>query len=54
VNNVDTYWSNCKVACPLYEYRDSIEMIKDGESNEKIRKYTGFMDDDIEKLRRGR
>jgi predicted transposase/invertase (TIGR01784 family) len=29
----------------------AIEMIKDGESNDKIRKYTGLTDDEIEKLR---
>ena len=30
----------------------AIEMIKDGESNDKIRKYNGLTDDVIEKLRR--
>lgn len=30
----------------------AIEMIKDGESNEKIRKYTGLMDDEIHGLRK--
>ena len=29
----------------------AIEMIRDGESNDKIRKYTGLTDDEIEKLR---
>ena len=29
----------------------AIEMIRDGESNEKIRKYTGLTDDDINGLR---
>jgi len=31
----------------------AIEMIKDGESNDKISKYTGLTDDEIEKLRGG-
>ena len=31
----------------------AIEMVKDGESNDKIRKYTGLTDDEIEKLRGG-
>ena len=29
----------------------AIEMIRDGESNEKIRKYTGLTDDEIGELR---
>ena len=29
----------------------ALEMINDGETNDKIRKYTGLMDDEIEKLR---
>ena len=29
----------------------ALEMIRDGESNDKIRKYTGLTDDEIEKLR---
>jgi hypothetical protein len=29
----------------------AIEMIRDGESNEKIRKYTGLTDNEIGKLR---
>ena len=31
----------------------AIKMIKDGESNDKIRKYTGLTDDEIEGLRMG-
>jgi predicted transposase/invertase (TIGR01784 family) len=30
----------------------AVEMVKDGESNDKIRKYTGLTDDEIDKLRR--
>ena len=29
----------------------TIEMIRDGESNDKIKKYTGFTDNEISKLR---
>lgn len=32
----------------------AIEMIKDGESNDKIRKYTGLTDEEIERLRMGK
>jgi hypothetical protein len=31
----------------------AIEMIKDGEANDKIRKYTDLADDEIDKLRGG-
>jgi hypothetical protein len=29
----------------------ALEMMKDGEANDRIRKYTGLTDDEIEKLR---
>jgi predicted transposase/invertase (TIGR01784 family) len=32
----------------------ALEMIKDGESNDKIRKYTGLTDEEIERLRMGK
>ena len=31
----------------------AIEMIKDGESNSRIKRYTGLSEDDIEQLKRG-
>ena len=55
-SSVKTSWLDGKIEGKIEGKNErnieiAIEMIKDGESNEKIRKYTSLTDDEIERLR---
>ena len=51
-SSVKTSWIEGKLEGKLEGNTEiALEMIKDGESNDKIWKYTGLTDDEIERLR---
>jgi hypothetical protein len=50
-SSVKTSWIEGKIEGKI---ETAIEMIHDGESNYKIRKYTGLTDEEIERLRMGK
>ena len=50
-SSIKTSWVEGKIEG---KFEVAMEMIKDGESNDRIRKYTGLSEDDIEKWRKER
>jgi len=52
-SSIKTSWIEGKIEGKIERNLEfAIEMLKDGESNEKIRKYTGLTDDEIDGLRK--
>ena len=54
-SSIKTSWVEGKIEGKFEgKFEVAMEMIKDGESNDRIRKYTGLSEDDIEKWRKER
>ena len=54
-SSIKTSWVEGKIEGKIEgKFEVAMEMIKDGESNDRIRKYTGLSEDDIEKWRKER